>query len=91
LTSNQFGSQGGQAIVLAIRPPVFDRHVPALNVTGFGQSSVKCRYKLASRFQRRAAEKADHRHRRLLRARHERPRSCRAAAKQDDEIAPSYT
>src|SRR6516225_10046958 len=27
----------------------------------------------------------------LLRARRERPRHCRAAAKQDDEIAPSYT
>jgi hypothetical protein len=40
---------------------------------------------------RRAAEKSDHRHRRLLRARRERPRRCRTAAKQDDEIAPSYT
>jgi hypothetical protein len=29
--------------------------------------------------------------RRLLRARRERPRGSRAAAKQDDEIAPSYT
>jgi hypothetical protein len=36
-------------------------------------------------------EQADHRHRRLLRTRHERPRGRRAAAKQDDEIAPSYT
>jgi hypothetical protein len=35
--------------------------------------------------------KPDHRHRRLLRARSERPRRCRTAAKQDDEIAPSYT
>jgi hypothetical protein len=32
----------------------------------------------------------NHRHRRLLRARYERPRR-RRAAKQDDEIAPSYT
>jgi hypothetical protein len=27
----------------------------------------------------------------LLRARRQRPRHCRAAAKQDDEIAPLYT
>jgi hypothetical protein len=27
----------------------------------------------------------------LLRARRERPRHCRAAAKQNDEFAPSYT
>jgi len=35
-------------------------------------------------------EEPNHRHRRLLRARRERP--CgRSAAEQDDEIAPSYT
>jgi hypothetical protein len=34
-------------------------------------------------------EKPDHRHRRLLRARHERP-SCRRAAEQRDELAPSH-
>src|SRR5262249_53259172 len=38
-----------------------------------------------------ASEKPDHWHRRLLRPRRERPRRYRAAAKQDDEIAPSYT
>jgi hypothetical protein len=36
-------------------------------------------------------EEPDHRHRRLLRARRKRPSRYRAAAKQDDEIAPSYT
>jgi hypothetical protein len=37
-------------------------------------------------------DKADTQHLRLLlRARRERPTSRRAAAKQDDEIAPSYT
>ena len=35
-------------------------------------------------------EDADERHRRLLRAGRERPRGRRAAAKQDDEIAPSH-
>jgi len=35
------------------------------------------------------ADKSDHRHRRLLRARRERPCSGRCAAQQRDEIAPS--
>src|SRR5262249_37044463 len=38
---------------------------------------------------RRAAENTDHRHRRLLRARRERPRGCRAT-EQRDEVAPSH-
>jgi hypothetical protein len=38
----------------------------------------------------RAAREPDHRHRCLLRARHDRPRHRRAAAKQDDEFAPSH-
>ena len=38
----------------------------------------------------RAAEEADHRHRRLLRARRERPR-CRRATEQRDELAPPHS
>jgi hypothetical protein len=40
---------------------------------------------------RSGIDESDDRHRRLLRACRERPRSGRTAAKQDDEIAPSYT
>jgi hypothetical protein len=36
-------------------------------------------------------EQPDHRHRWLLRVRRHRPCRYRAAAKQDDEIAPSYS
>jgi hypothetical protein len=36
-------------------------------------------------------QKTDHRHGRLLRPRRERPRGYHTAAKQDNEIAPSYT
>jgi hypothetical protein len=35
LTMNQIGHQRGQPIDLVLRPPVFDRHVAAFNVTGF--------------------------------------------------------
>jgi hypothetical protein len=50
LTANQIGSQRGQAIVLTLRPAVFDRNVPAFDKAGFGQSSVKCLKILARRF-----------------------------------------
>src|SRR5215470_18074336 len=68
-------------------PSVFDRHVSALDVTGVTQASVKSREKLACQFERCEVEKPDHRHRRLLRARPERPRR-RRAAEQRDELAP---
>jgi hypothetical protein len=41
LTANQIGRQGRQSIVLVLGPAVFDRHVPALNITGFIQASAK--------------------------------------------------
>jgi hypothetical protein len=41
LTANQFGGQCGQLIVSTLCPPVFDRHVPVLDVTGFSQASTK--------------------------------------------------
>jgi hypothetical protein len=39
---------------------------------------------------RKTAQEPDHRHRGPLRPRNNRPRSSCAAAKQNDEIAPSY-
>jgi hypothetical protein len=41
------------------------------------------------RLGRRAAEKSHHRHRRLLRARRERPRGC--ATEQRDELPPLHS
>ena len=38
LTTNQIGRQSRQSIVLALRPAVFDRHVPALDIAGFAQA-----------------------------------------------------
>jgi hypothetical protein len=43
LTANQFGGQRRQLIVSTLCPPVFDRHVPVLDVTGFAQASMKRR------------------------------------------------
>ena len=70
----------------------FDSHILALDVTGFGQALAKRSYQPSHRSGRTQTEEPDHRHRLLLlRARRKRPRRYRAAAKQDDEIAPSYT
>ena len=51
------------------------------------QASTEAGRRERERVRRRAAEKSDHRHRRLLRPRRERPRG-RRAAEQRDELAP---
>jgi hypothetical protein len=56
-------------------------------VTAFANALPECGHKVCSASRRRSAEKSDHRHRRLLRARSERPRG-RRAAEQRDELAP---
>src|SRR5215471_13034670 len=61
---------------------------PALDIAGFPQSIVKRAQTAAKKVGPFGAEHPDHRHRRLLRARRERPRNRRAAEKRD-EIAPS--
>ena len=38
LTANQIGRQCRQSIVFALRPAIFDRHVPALDIAGFAQA-----------------------------------------------------
>ena len=42
LAANQIGRQHGQLLVSPLRPAAFDRHVPALDVTGFVQALVEC-------------------------------------------------
>jgi hypothetical protein len=66
-----------QAIIVIVRPSVFDGHVAALNITRFAQSFAECRHEMCVRFGRTWAEETDHRHRGLLHARRHRPRSRR--------------
>jgi hypothetical protein len=49
---NQIGRQGGQSIISALGPAIFDAHVLALDVASFGQALVKSRDQLAPRLQR---------------------------------------
>src|SRR5262249_55530059 len=77
-------------IVLTFRPSVFDRHVLALDVAGFAQALTEGDHGACERPRRRAVEEPNHRHRRLLRARRERP-SGRRATEQRDEYAPLHS
>src|SRR6266446_3731051 len=83
---DQIRRQGWQSIDLIVRRSVFDRHVLAFDIPGLLQAPVKSEYLIAARFEGHAAEQTDHRHR-LLRARRERPRGCRAPEKRDELAA----
>ena len=84
LTAYQIGCEVGQSIGLVLRPAIFDRQILALDVTTFADASLERGHKVCTVGRRRAAEEPDHRHRRLLCARRERPRGCRAANQQDE-------
>ena len=75
----RFGRQRRQPIDLILGPAVFDRHVLALDIAGVLEALAKSAQTVRERVRRSGVEKPDHRHRRLLRARRERPRRRRAA------------
>src|SRR5262249_31060133 len=58
-------------------PAEFDRHVATFTVAGFVQAFVECCRD--ARFGPAKTDNPDHRQRRLLRPRRQRPRRCRAA------------
>ena len=90
LAAHQLRRHCGQLIVMSLGPTVFDRNIAPLHVTGFGQTLAEYRQRRRKRPRRTGVKKTDHRHRRLLRARRERPRGCLAAEK-CDEVAPSHS
>jgi len=49
--ANQFGYQRRQLIISTLCPPVFDRHILILDVTGLLQASAKVSEILAIRFE----------------------------------------
>ena len=87
LSANQIGHQCRQAIVLALQPVVLDCHVLAFDGAGFVEAFAERGRIARVGIGRSVSDKPDHRHRRLLCARRERPRG-RRAAEQRDEIAP---
>src|ERR1044071_7326311 len=69
---------------------MFDRDVLALDVPSFRQATAELSYAERCVSERCTSQKPDDRHRRLLRARRERPR-YRRAAEQRDELAPLHS
>src|SRR5215475_15359283 len=76
LTTNQFGRHRWQPIISALRPAVFNRHVPALDIARFLQTLTECVQHGPVSVERCAVEKPDHRRSWLLRLRRERPCCC---------------
>ena len=71
---------------MILRPAVFDHDVATIDETCFAQALSKSRNQMDARLERAIMKESNHRHRRLLRPRRERPRGCRAA-EQRDELA----
>jgi hypothetical protein len=73
---------------LTVRPAILDRDVLGLDETHLAKASAVRGHPTRKNLRHCAIEKADHRHRRLLRARRERPRYGRAD--KGDKLAPSH-
>jgi hypothetical protein len=69
----------GKPVELALRPTIFDRDIAAVLIALFAQSPPKGCHHRHEFVAHSTIEKPDHWHRRLLRARRERP-GCRRAA-----------
>ena len=87
-TTDQIVDQFRQSVVLTFRPTVLDRHILAPDKTGLTEAPPKCGQPVCLFASERDAEKSNHRHWRLLRARRDRPRR-RSAAEHRDELASS--
>ena len=86
--ANQFGRQRRQALVVTVGPAILNRDIPTFDVSGFAQPLAECGDKMRKGCSRCAVEKANDRHRQLLRLRPQRPR--RRAAEERDEFASSH-
>src|SRR5262249_62245571 len=74
---------------MALQPVILDQDVSALDISRFAQRGTKCCNTAGKGTGCPTMNKSDNRHRRLLRARRERPR--RRAAEQRDELAALHS
>jgi hypothetical protein len=89
LTAYQIGCEVGQSVGLVLRPAIFDRQILAFDITSFFQAlAERAQAVWVVKVGRIDAEKPDHRHRRLLRARREQPRNCGATESGDEIPSP---
>src|SRR5262245_3192481 len=88
-TTDQIGRQFLHPIVLTLRPAILDRDVLTFHKARFVEPLPERRQEGPEVLKRTETEEPDHRHRRLLRSRGERPR--RRAAEQRDELAAPHS
>ena len=88
LAANEVGGHFRQLVIAIAAPAIFDGDVFALDIAGFGEAILESGDEVGHCDRGSGIEKSDHRHRRLLRPRRERPCGCRAA-EQRDELAPA--
>src|SRR5262249_8722380 len=79
LALHQLRRECRQPIELVLRPAKFDRDVVAVDEAGFFQAVTECRSPVNGIGSRGGIKETDHRYRRPLRARRERPRRRSAA------------
>jgi hypothetical protein len=84
MTLYKFGGECRQSVVLPIRPAIFDRYVLSLDIAALAEALHKRLYEIAVWLQGGGVQEADHRHRRLLRVRRDRPPQCYPAKKRDE-------
>src|SRR5262249_39006337 len=83
---DEIGRQRQQQIALLAAPAVVDLDVLSFDIAGIAKALTKCWQRVRLRIGSALGKKADNRHRRLLRARRERP-CCRPAASPREEFA----
>jgi hypothetical protein len=89
MSVNQIGGKRGQLIVLALCPAELNCHVLALDEPIVFQTNAERGDEPREWTRRRAVEKSNHRHGRLLRACRKRPHD-NPAAEERDELAPLH-
>jgi hypothetical protein len=77
LAADEVDCQPRKAVVLVLRSAIFDRHVLSLDIADFRETAPDGVHAASISFGRSWGKESDHRHRRLLRVRRERP--CRRA------------
>jgi hypothetical protein len=87
-SADEFCRHPWNPIMLIVGPAILDSDVLALDESGLVQALSERTDKRLGAGRRRGAKETDHRHRRLLRLRNERPRG--RAAEKRDEIAPLH-
>src|SRR6266566_4814420 len=60
LTAYQIGCEVGQSVDLVLRPAILDRHILALDVSGFTKALAECGQMACTIDRRRAAEESNH-------------------------------